>query len=188
MTFCSNCGQDLKGAMKYCSTCGYKITDAERELIKKSSEIADNKENRFLRNESSQDSSLDDDDDDDLEPAEEAAESSKQQQSQPLQSQQLPVRPPPGATVKAKLPKSTKCSVCNNTTDDICFFCDYAVCNTHSLNMQVFSDNAKFGNTIQSCPECADKKNKKQPSKDEASDIGFFFNIRPYHEWRIIEK
>jgi hypothetical protein len=93
---------------------------------------------------------------------------------------------PVGAKVKSKIPKSTTCVVCNSKSEEICFFCDYAVCPTHSLKMQVYTDSAKFGNIIQSCPECSKQKDGKQPSKDEAAEIGFFFNIKPYHEWKII--
>ena len=168
MAFCSNCGTELRGAMKYCSKCGHRIEDEEYEVIKKlGAGPKDSKfEGRFNR----------------ISP-----EESESDEEQEPEKEEEKIQIPPGAKVKSKVPKSTSCIVCNTRTNDICFFCNYAVCGRHNVKMQIFADKSKFGNLIQSCPECANKKNGKQPTKDEASEIGFFFNIKPYHEWRILE-
>jgi hypothetical protein len=93
---------------------------------------------------------------------------------------------PPGAVVKERIPRSTICNECGIKTDDICFFCDYGICKRHSVGMQIVTDTGKFGNVIESCPECADRKNGKQAKQDEASEVGFFFKVKPYHVWKII--
>ncbi len=159
--------------MKYCSKCGYKIQDEEHRLIKRSStspKVAEKeaKFNRVVEEEEIQDA-------EEIEtPAEKRSDESE-------------IRIPPGTKVKSKIPKSTTCLMCNTKTEDICFFCNYAICSQHNVNMQVFADKSSFGNVVRSCPECADKKKDRQPTEDEAAEIGFFFNIKPYHEWKILD-
>lgn len=160
MVFCSNCGSKVSGDKNYCSKCGHKMDDDELSVVQKSPPDSPEPEETSSK---------------DLE--ETIAE-------MPVQEIR---RPPPGAIVKEKIPKSTHCQVCNTKTDDICFFCDYAICKQHSVNMQVFTDKAKFGNVIASCPECSGKRNGQQPTEEEAAEIGFFFTIKPYHEWKIIK-
>jgi hypothetical protein len=93
---------------------------------------------------------------------------------------------PPGARVKEKIAKSTRCSVCGSKTDEMCFFCEWAVCDEHYIRMQIVTDTGNFGNVIQSCPDCADRRNGREPTQEEAADVGFFFKIKPYHEWKIL--
>jgi hypothetical protein len=150
--------------MKYCHNCGYQIDDEEYEAIKKSSGIADAKFEDTTSTEKPD---------------------SKAYTGEPALTEKRKV--PPGAKVKSKLPKSTTCKVCNVKSDELCYFCDYAICSTHSVNMQIIADKSELGNVIQSCPECADKRNGRQPTNEEAEDIGFFFNIKPYHEWKIVK-
>ena len=170
MAFCSNCGQELDGAVRFCSNCGHKIDDDEHELIQRTvgakGDIGDT--------------------DHDSGPS--GARGSKDISDERPRAEVTDINIPPGAKVKAKIPKSTQCNVCNIKTDDICFFCEYGICNTHGVKMQIFADNAKFGNVIQSCPECADRKNGKQPTSEEAAEIGFFFKIKPYHEWKVLDQ
>ena len=161
VVFCSNCGKELNGALKYCSGCGYKIEEEEFNKIQESSSAAGAQDSKKMK-----------DADVVVEPYKEIPPES---------------RIPMGAKVKSKIPKSKTCVTCNTRTDDICYFCNYAVCNQHSIKMQIFSDASKFGNAIQSCSNCATKKNGRQPTKEEAEGIGFFFNIKPYHEWKILE-
>ncbi|WP_455392471.1 zinc-ribbon domain-containing protein [[Eubacterium] cellulosolvens] len=161
MVFCSNCGSELKGAMKFCKNCGYKIEGEEYKIIKNSTSTE-------------KDSN---------------AGATKSVVTTPKHEDYAKdkIRIPPGAKVKSKIPKSTTCVTCNIKTDDICYFCNYAVCKQHSVKMQIYADNSKFGNAVESCAKCAERRNGKQPTKDEAEDIGFFFKIKPYHEWKIIE-
>ena len=190
LAFCSNCGEELVGVLNYCSKCGYKLDEEEEKILGKKGTSSDRplSEDRPVKEETGKvnvkanekvttdtnielpkDTATDND----------YAGSRRRYQEDP--------RGPPGTKVKSRVPKSTRCIVCNTKTDDICFFCDYAVCTTHSVKMQVFADKAKFGNIIPSCPDCSKKKTGKEPTKDEAAEIGFFFNIKPYHEWKILD-
>ena len=162
--------------MRFCNHCGYEVSEAERKLIKNKSTDSAIQPKTIENNEDQMEDDEDEVEDEEIKSAEVIAE-----------PESTRLRVPPGATVKSKIPKSKNCQVCNTKTEDICFFCDYGICKQHRINMQVFADNAKFGNVIQSCLECGQKKNGKQPSKDEAAEIGFFFNIKPYHEWKILD-
>ena len=177
MAYCSNCGAELRGAMKYCNKCGYQIDDDEYKIIKR------------LRPDAAEDSkrsTLDKlgEDDSEKEELKEAEVVFKPGFEKPPE---MEIRVPPGTKVKSKVPKSTSCVVCNKRTEDICFFCNYAVCDKHSVKMQVLADKAKIGNVIESCPECADRKAGRQPTGEEAAEIGFFFKIKPYHEWKCLD-
>ena len=166
MSFCSNCGTELQGKLKYCSKCGYKL-----EIQFEDPNAEDRTSGSGAKmNEIGPDSDVT------ASPTGERIVSD---------ADDRPV--PPGTKVKSRLPKSSTCSVCNIKTEDICYFCDYAICGQHIVKMQVIADKSKIGNIIQSCPKCATKKEGNQPSKDEASGIGFFFNIKPYHEWKILD-
>ncbi len=163
MPFCSNCGEELKGARKYCNKCGYKIQDDEYELLKQSSTLKVTETEEANRKEE------------------------EQKDAEVVEKPTEKIVIPPGAKVKSKIPKSTTCLICGEKTDDICFFCDYAVCKDHSVKMQVLADKSKIGNIIFSCSKCATKKEGRQPTKDEAAEIGFFFTIKPYHEWKVLD-
>jgi len=173
LVFCSNCGQELIGAKRFCTKCGYKIEESDLRSLK----------------ETPQSSSRDDKYDSEAYPDEDGDEESqdKNLDNEAEESHRYRLRAPPDAVVKEKIPKSTHCLVCNTKTDDICFFCNFAICNKHNIDMQMYADNAKFGNVIHSCSECSGQKNGRQPTTDEASEIGFFFKIKPYHEWKIID-
>ena len=180
MAFCSNCGAPLQGAMKFCSKCGYHIGLDELEQIKKSGTPQKTREHYHVTQFEDDDNNNDmdessDEDYNDMESAE------------VITKPDYPDRPiPPGTKVKEKIPKSTNCSVCGTKTDDICFFCDWGICKKHSVNLQIKTDTGRFGNIIQSCPDCADHKNGRQPTEEEAAEVGFFFKIKPYHEWKLI--
>jgi hypothetical protein len=163
LPFCSNCGTEINEAIKYCKKCGYKFEDFEPSA--KNNEIDTGKSPK----------------------REGKIESTPTGEILRTDPEEGSIRVPTGAKVKSRVPKSTTCAVCNTKTDDICYFCDYAVCGQHNVKMQVFADKSKFGNVIESCPNCATKKEGKQPSKEEADGIGFFFNIKPYHEWKILD-
>jgi hypothetical protein len=153
--------------MKYCLSCGYQIDDEEFDSIQKISP--------GLNNSKSVGSDETDND----------RASTKAYVGESELTKKIKV--PPGAKVKSKLPKSTTCVVCNIKSNDICYFCDFAVCGRHSVGMQILADKSKLGNVIQSCPECANKRKGQQPTNEEAEGIGFFFNIKPYHEWQVID-
>jgi len=53
--------------------------------------------------------------------------------------------------------------------------------------MKIKTDTGLFGNVIQSCPDCADRRSGSHPSQEEAAEVGFFFKIKPYHEWKIVK-
>ena len=176
MAYCSNCGAELRGAMKYCNKCGYQIDDEEYKIIKQSRPDAAKVSKKSTLEQLDEDNQKD-------EVLIKAEGVSKPGFEKPTE---MEIRVPPGTKVKSKVPKSTSCVVCNRRTDDICFFCDYAVCNKHSVKMQVIADKAKIGNVIESCPECARIKAGHQPTEEEAAEIGFFFKIKPYHEWKCL--
>lgn len=158
MPFCSKCGHELAGAVKFCNSCGYKIEKDELEVLIKPEEVERTDEQKT-------------EDDSDLD--------------QPSQRYEYT---PPGATIKTRIPQSTRCVKCNTKTENICFFCNYAVCPEHSVDMQILADKVKIGGSIRSCPKCADRRDGTKPSSEEAAEMGFFFNIKPYHEWKIVEK
>jgi hypothetical protein len=166
LVFCSNCGKELTGQKRYCNSCGYKISEDEYNLIKST---AVDKEGGGSTTA-------------DVE-GKDADITSTPMAGDYKGNDHVPL----GAKVKHKMPKSTTCVTCNVKTDDICYFCSYAVCQNHSLKMQIFADKSKFGNAVGSCAKCADRVNGKQPTKDEAEGIGFFFKIKPYHEWKILD-
>lgn len=177
LVYCSNCGEKLSGALKFCSSCGYKISDDEltqMETLRRSDEKPKDAGNFVTDDDETSDSM--DIDEEYIKPAEIIDRPDYDE-----------IPKPPGATVKTKVPQSTRCSQCGIKTDDICFFCDYAVCNSHSVKMQICTDTGRFGNIIHSCPDCAGRKNGRQPTEDEAAENGFFFKIKPYHEWKIVD-
>jgi hypothetical protein len=53
--------------------------------------------------------------------------------------------------------------------------------------MQVLADKSAFGDVITACGDCADMKSGKQPTEAEAKEIGFFFKVKPYHQWTIMQ-
>jgi len=172
LPFCSNCGKELKGALKFCSSCGYRIEEDEYKAIMKSLKSTKKEEENYS---------------DIKKPPEVPVKERPRSEPKDL-GKQPGIRVPPGAKVKEKIPKSTTCLICNVKSDTICYFCDHAICPTHSIGMQIFADNSKFGNVIQSCTKCAQRKKGRQPTNEEAQGIGFFFNIKPYHEWKILKE
>ncbi len=173
MIYCSNCGHELSGAKKFCSNCGYRISDEEIELASESKSTV-KKPTSDVKFKELGDINKD------------LIEEEEPREAEILAKPSYTSRPvPPGTKVKEKIPKSTRCSVCGVTTNDICFFCDWAVCNHHDIKMQIVTDTGKFGNIITSCPDCAKRKNGRQPTQEEAAEVGFFFKIKPYHEWKI---
>ena len=176
LVYCSSCGQKLTGALKFCSSCGYKISKDELEYLDEDATPGRNLDTRVTFEQ------VDASDDEDVEDVEELK--SAEVLGQP-ESDETPR--PPGTVVKAKIPLSTRCSICGIKTDDICFFCDYAICTQHNVKLQISTDTGRFGNVIKSCPDCAGRKEHKQPTEEEAAENGFFFKIKPYHEWKIVE-
>jgi hypothetical protein len=154
----------LQGSLKYCSKCGYKLEEQMEDPYAEDRGSSSGAKNNKT-----------------------GSEVTPSPTGERIVVEEEERRIPPGARVKSRVPKSTTCSVCNIKTEDICYFCDYAVCGQHSVKMQVCADKSEIGNIIQSCPKCATKREGNQPSKDEASGIGFFFNIKPYHEWKILD-
>jgi len=88
----------------------------------------------------------------------------------------------PDAAIKV----NKDCIECGVKSDTKCFFCNSYVCNRHSSNMQILADNSPIGNDILACGGCADQKRNTQPTEAEAKEMGFFFKIKPYHQWTII--
>lgn len=178
MAYCSNCGKKLTGALRFCSSCGYKISESEMEqIIDVSDRSKNNSENvKFAEVEMIDDTEEEDENDEETREAEIVDRPN-------FRTSQIP----PGTKVKEKIPKSTRCSVCGMKTDDMCFFCEWAVCKKHQVTMEIESDTGRFGNTVSSCPDCAERKSGRQPTDEEAAEVGFFFKIKPYHEWKIIK-
>jgi hypothetical protein len=188
LPFCSNCGFELKGNNRFCNKCGYKLDVEEFEMVKREKGGPGNADEPEPEPEMDEDE-LDEEpgkpNDDNKRP--EPGFKKFEGRDFGRLSKKNKNRVIPGTVVKSKVPKSTTCLVCNTKTDDICFFCDFAICDQHSLNMQIFADKSAIGNVIQSCPKCAHNKEGRQPKNDEASEIGFFFKIKPYHEWKILK-
>ena len=191
LVFCSNCGQELTGAKKFCTVCGYQLSMDEYRAVsqdEKDRAYTHHKKEEVKNTKPTYSKDEYEDDEDDNEVVEEELEDASE-----IKSAEISGRPsngytktPPGTIVKEKIPKSTLCTICNTKTDEICFFCDWAICKRHSVNMQIVTDTGRFGNVIQSCPECANIKNGRQPTQEEAADVGFFFKIKPYHEWKVV--
>lgn len=188
LPFCSNCGSELRDDTKFCSKCGYKISESELNLIGKTpkSTLSTTKRTTsdYLEAEETEKEEGEEHETVDVEKYREVEVKTKQDDGS---TKEQKIQVPVGAKVKTKTPKTTSCLVCNLKTEDMCYFCNFALCKEHSINMQIFADKSRFGNVIESCPQCANKKQGRQPTKEEAEGIGFFFIIKPYHEWKVLE-
>ena len=146
MAFCSKCGEELSGAKKFCSYCGFPVPiDLEGDT---SSEFEG-------------------------EALDEIAE------AEVVQTAEVPA----GAILVNK-----RCNDCGESCETKCFFCHTYICDRHSDNMQILADKAKFGDVVVACGNCSDAKSTKQPTEAESKEMGFFFKIKPYHQWTILER
>jgi hypothetical protein len=174
MVYCSSCGAELRGALKFCNRCGYRLSQDELDQLEAQTSSSGSKSSSSDSFEEVDSVDYEDDDVSEVRSAEVVAK-----------PYYIDSHRPPGTVVKERIPKSKTCNICGTNTDEICFFCDWGICKTHSIKMQIKTDTGRFGNTIESCPDCADRKEGKQPSQEEAAEVGFFFKIKPYHEWKI---
>ena len=157
MIYCSNCGKELKGAKNFCSNCGYSNLDTDEEPTTKHEDDA------F--------------------------------ETEPVSDPDGPVSAGddvPGSGDMNEIPADAiivdkTCTQCGEKGEKKCFFCNLYVCDRHLVNMQVLADKAGFGDIITACGNCADSKNNKQPTEAEAKKIGFFFKIKEYHQWAILQ-
>jgi hypothetical protein len=175
----------LADGKKYCSVCGYQLSKDEFREVSN-----DEIQKGYTKREPEAVKSNEADDDNNINENEDYDDFERAERTEPTEAGTRPSSTyritPAGTKVKEKIPKSTNCSVCGSKTGEICFFCDWAVCKRHNVNMRIVTDTGKFGNVIQSCPDCAERKDGRQPSTEEAADVGFFFKIKPYHEWKIV--
>jgi hypothetical protein len=88
----------------------------------------------------------------------------------------------PDAAIKV----NKDCIECGAKSETKCFFCSTYVCDRHSSKMQILADKSAFGDEIIACGNCADQKRNTQPTEAEAKEIGFFFKVKPYHQWTIL--
>jgi len=195
LPFCSNCGSQLRDDTKFCSNCGYKISESELKLIGKSPKGPRSTPKKttsdYIEAEETEEEEIEetekDEDEYEQPDVEKYTEVEVKYKHDDGSTKEQRIQVPVGAKVKSKTPKSTSCLVCNLKTENMCYFCNFALCKEHSINMQIFADKSRFGNVIESCPQCANKKQGRQPTKEEAEGIGFFFNIKPYHEWKVLK-
>jgi hypothetical protein len=160
MAYCSKCGEELTGARKFCSYCGFPVPlDLEeggsREFEGAALEV-DPLSERGGTDESRQDQEPREQGDADI---------------------------PPAAILVNK-----ECSDCGEKCDTKCFFCNIYVCDRHSDQMQILADKSKFGDVVVACGNCSDMKRNKEPTEAEAKEMGFFFKVKPYHQWTILER
>lgn len=78
------------------------------------------------------------------------------------------------------------CQFCSQNAETRCFFCLAPICNIHTDNMKIFVRNNPFGGAIKACPDCSSQMNGQTPSQQAAQKAGMFFNVKPYHTWRVI--
>ena len=91
----------------------------------------------------------------------------------------------------AKIPEAAikvnkDCIECGTKSETKCFFCNTYICDRHSSKMQILADKSAFGDVIIACGSCADQKRNTQPTEAEAKEMGFFFKVKPYHQWTIL--
>lgn len=88
--------------------------------------------------------------------------------------------------VKVNIVKG-KCSYCETAADERCFFCMAPACSRHLGRMKIFVRNNPFGSPVKACPRCQSEKHGQTPTEKDAQKASMFFNVKPYHEWRVIK-
>ena len=116
----------MRGALKFCNRCGYRLSQDELEQLETQSPGSGSKSSSSVKFEEVKSNDYDDDDDTDLRSAEVVAK-----------LKYTDARGPPGTVVKERIPKSKTCNICGTGTEEICFFCDWGICKTHSVKMQI---------------------------------------------------
>ncbi|UCH89519.1 MAG: hypothetical protein JSV49_02410 [Thermoplasmata archaeon] len=79
------------------------------------------------------------------------------------------------------------CVECEEEASQKCYFCWANICTDHTKRLQIFINKAPFGNQVVSCRKCANDKQNKQPTQQEAEGASLFFGVKPYHEWKLVE-
>ena len=87
--------------------------------------------------------------------------------------------------VKVNIVKG-KCSYCEVAADERCFFCMAPACSRHLGKMKIFVRDNPFGSAVKACPRCQSEKHGQNPTEKDAQKASMFFNVKPYHEWRVI--
>jgi len=88
--------------------------------------------------------------------------------------------------VKVNIVKG-KCSYCDTAAQERCFFCMAPACGRHLAKMKIFVRANPFGSPVKACPRCQNEKHGQSPTEKEAQKASMFFNVKPYHEWRVIK-
>lgn len=126
-----------------------------------------------------------------------------QQQQRPSgRAQEEPRRPAGGPVIDENTPASRVsvreegnkrittvkggCVVCQELATTRCFFCREQVCDRHTVHMRLYVRDSPHGDKVISCSRCAKERDRQMPSPREAQQAGMLFQIKPYHEWRII--
>jgi hypothetical protein len=92
----------------------------------------------------------------------------------------------PGRKINITIVKGN-CSYCETVAQERCFFCMAPCCSRHVGKMKIFVRNNPFGSPVKACPKCQEENHGQMPSEQEAQKASMFFNVKPYHEWRVVK-
>lgn len=154
MAYCTNCGEPLSGAKRFCNRCGY-----ENNVPEPAARDRGREEKGFERD-AIGDFRVED----------------ARVEVTSLRKDDAPSRPSGGP-----------CAFCGEKGTAECHFCKKTLCGSCSVQMKIFLHRSPFGSPVASCRECSVLKDGKPPTKDEAERAAAFFQIKPYHEWRIVK-
>lgn len=187
MVYCSNCGEKLTGSKIFCPKCHFRHNVNQLDQMELKARLTGKS----------------------VDEKKPAASSRRQEVREEEPEEQRPVLRPRGygapatytaavaheptiersekiGNVKVNIVKG-KCSYCETAADERCFFCMAPACSRHLGRMKIFVRNNPFGSPVKACPRCQSEKHGQTPSEKDAQKASMFFNVKPYHEWRVIK-
>ncbi|MEA3558638.1 MAG: hypothetical protein U9R75_05225 [Candidatus Thermoplasmatota archaeon] len=166
MMYCTKCGSDLKGNKARCPVCGYEVMKMKMDLLKPQEQ-------------------------------KQVERTRGRNWAPPIPDQRKePEEVEPVKAIEFRKEDEEEddpryvdgCAICGGTPVERCFFTLSPLCKRHIVHMQIFVRDMAFGDVVPASPEIAKEKQGRTPTKAEAQEAGMFFAIKPYHEWRKVQK
>jgi hypothetical protein len=174
MDYCTNCGEALTGAKRFCAKCGFEVPSSRGE-------VPDPDLDR---------TSLMGVPDAEEEGTEEGRGSAGATREEPPAAPEPVEKRPPH--LKKEEPRQDlgfvpSCDVCGGAGEAKCLFCEKGLCKQHMKKMAVLVNGIASSREVPSCEDCSKKRVGKVPTAPEAKEADFLYAIKPYHEWGLIE-
>lgn len=173
MEYCTNCGEPLQGAKRFCASCGFRTPDAGKE--------PEDTDPEMDRSEVMMPPERDDGIEGDyIKDGNDFLERRAAKRAPPVEERPGHLREEEPRRERGFIPG---CASCGKEGAAICIFCDKGICSDHSKKMAIMVNNMPSSRKVTACEACAAEKVGQVPTAPEAREADFLYSVKPYHEW-----